>query len=196
MRRIVPTDAILIPPQAKQVFSGQIFDVYQWPQKLFDGTEATFEMLRRPDTVEILAIKDGKLVMIHEQQPHRGYRLTFPGGRVDAADESWLAAAQRELLEETGMSFASWKLVLVTQPQPKIEWFGVTFVAWDYVSQLSSRPDAGEQITIEPLSLAAVQAAVGDAANSLVYAREILHKVRSLEELCALPAFEGRLVGS
>ena len=38
-----------IPINAKKVFQGIIFDVYQWEQKLFDGTVATFEKLKRPD---------------------------------------------------------------------------------------------------------------------------------------------------
>ncbi len=36
-----------IPPNAKRVFKGIIFDVYQWQQKMFDGSKETFEMLKR-----------------------------------------------------------------------------------------------------------------------------------------------------
>ena len=45
--RTLPAGAHLIPPEAKCVFRGKIFDVYQWPQRLYDGSTATFEMLRR-----------------------------------------------------------------------------------------------------------------------------------------------------
>lgn len=38
-----------IPPNAQRVFSGKIFDVYQWPQPLFDGSIATFEVAKRLD---------------------------------------------------------------------------------------------------------------------------------------------------
>src|SRR5215467_9321922 len=43
MKKLVPEHAILIPEHAERVFQGKIFDVYQWPQKLYDGSTATFE---------------------------------------------------------------------------------------------------------------------------------------------------------
>src|SRR6185369_15622192 len=122
MKKVVPERASLIPDNATKAFAGQIFDVYQWPQELFDGTKATFEMLKRPDTVQILAIKDGKVVLVHDEQPGRPVQLHFPGGRVDPEDASWLEAAQRELREETGLSFKNWKMITVKQPIIKIEW--------------------------------------------------------------------------
>ena len=69
MRTVVPVNVDLLPAQAQRVFKGVIFDVYQWQQEMFDGTTETFEMLKRPDTVEVIAIKDDKLVVVHEQQP-------------------------------------------------------------------------------------------------------------------------------
>lgn len=50
-----------IPINARRVFKGIIFDVYQWEQKMFDGNFKTFEMLKRPNTVEIIAIRDNKI---------------------------------------------------------------------------------------------------------------------------------------
>ncbi len=38
MRKYIPDDTILVPRNAELVFSGKVFDVYQWPQELFDGT--------------------------------------------------------------------------------------------------------------------------------------------------------------
>lgn len=45
-----------IPSHAVKVFSGVIFDVYQWQQELFNGETATFEALRRPSTVVIIPV--------------------------------------------------------------------------------------------------------------------------------------------
>lgn len=53
MKKVIPDNAVLVPDAAQHVFEGMIFDVYQWPQKLFDGSEHTFEMLKRPDTVVV-----------------------------------------------------------------------------------------------------------------------------------------------
>ena len=153
MQKFLPKNALLIPDNATRVFEGKIFDVYQWPQKMFDGSTATFEMLKRPDTVLVVAIKDNKLVMVDDEQPNRPPQIQFPGGRVDKEDESWLAAAKRELLEETGFSFASWKMIEVHQPMSKIEQFVVWFLATDYISEQSTHLDGGEKITVELITL-------------------------------------------
>src|ERR1700733_8127048 len=100
MKKIIPPSAVLIPDQAKRVFKGEIFDVYQWPQTMFDGTAATFEMLKRPDTVQAIAVVDDKILVLNDEQPHRGARLTFPGGRADKSNESTDAAIKREVHEE------------------------------------------------------------------------------------------------
>ncbi|HVS79005.1 MAG TPA: NUDIX domain-containing protein, partial [Candidatus Saccharimonadales bacterium] len=110
MNNVVPEDANLIPVNAKKVFDGKIFDVYQWPQKMYDGTTETFEMLKRPNTVVVLAIKDGELVILKQSQPNlQNEFMDFPGGRADEG-ETPLESAKRELLEETGMTFKNWKL--------------------------------------------------------------------------------------
>src|SRR5438105_1960514 len=110
MRTIIPADARLIPKQAKKVFTGQIYNVYHWEQPLFDGTTATFEMLGRPDTIQVLAIKDHQLVVLNEEQPNSGRAFYgLPGGRHDVPEETELDAAKREMLEETGMTFKTWK---------------------------------------------------------------------------------------
>src|SRR5487761_1525106 len=101
MKKLIPPNAILIPDNATQVFEGQSLDVYQWLQKMCDGSTKTFEMLKRPDTVQIVAIKDGKIVMVDDEQPNRAACVHFPGGILDKDDVSWLAAAKRELVEET-----------------------------------------------------------------------------------------------
>jgi hypothetical protein len=36
-----------IPNHARIVFHGQLFDVYQWEQKLFNGKTAIFEKIKR-----------------------------------------------------------------------------------------------------------------------------------------------------
>ena len=86
------------------VFRGVIFDVYQWPQTMFDGSTETFEMLRRPDTVKIIAIKGDKIIITRQRQPRKDWFCTYPGGRIDPTDQNELAAAKRELREETGMA--------------------------------------------------------------------------------------------
>lgn len=188
-RRVIPKNAHLVPVNAKRVFKGVIFDVYQWQQKLFDGTMTTFEMLKRPDTVKIIAIKDGKIVIVYEEQPHYGKAYELPGGRHDVPDEDELDCAKRELLEETGMKFSKWKLLDVNQPASKIEMFVYYFLATDFEEETQHHLDAGEKIEVELV----------DFDECLKFSRtkagkylptDILEKAGSLEGLIELPEFK------
>src|SRR3989338_338565 len=91
-----------IPPHAKRVFQGVIFDVYQWEQEMFDGTRAIFEKLKRPDTVVVFPVlPDGKIILTEQEQPGKKPFIGATGGRIDEGEEV-LAAARRDLLEESG----------------------------------------------------------------------------------------------
>jgi len=57
---------------AKKVFQGEIFSVYQWPQEMYDGTVQTFEKLKRPDTAIVIATtSEGKFLVSKQSQPSR-----------------------------------------------------------------------------------------------------------------------------
>jgi len=151
MAKILPNGAELVPENAKRVFEGEIYDVYQWPQKMYDGTTATFEMVKRTDTVVIIAVIDNEIILLTESQPHKAEYRTLPSGRVEPEEEP-LVAAKRELLEETGMQFDNWKLVGVAQVAPKIEQFVYTYVATDLVSEAEQNLDNGEKISVGRIS--------------------------------------------
>lgn len=137
-----------LPENAKRVFEGVMFDVYQWEQEMFDGTKATFEKLKRQDTVVVFAVlDDGKIVLTKQEQPGKEAFIGAAGGRVDP-DEDVLDAAKRELLEETGYEadeFILWKSV---QPVGKIEWAVYVFVAHKLKKVSEQSLDAGERIEI------------------------------------------------
>ena len=156
--RVLPRDARLIPPKADCVFRGEIYEVHQWPQKMPDGSVKTFEMLRRPDTVMVIALDEaGDVLVIDEKQPGgiiRNNHLSV--GRVDPSDESVLVAAQRELREETGCTFANWRLLDVVQMEKKIEWFTYLFLATGALHRAAQHLDAGENITVRSAPLAEV----------------------------------------
>lgn len=192
MKRIVPENASLIPEQATRVFQGVIFDVYQWPQEMFDGTTETFEMLKRVDTLKVLAIVDGKLVVLKEKQPKFGSFIDIPGGRHDHAEESNLSAAQREMLEETGMAFSDWRLIDVTQPFAKAEWFSYLYLATSPKRQAQPKLDAGEKIEVQLMDYEEYRD-LGKSGN-LRWWPNILDNINSLEALQQLPEYKGREV--
>jgi ADP-ribose pyrophosphatase len=192
MKKIVPENAILIPPEAKRVFGGVIFDVYQWQQRLFDGSTTTYEQLRRPDTVLVVGIVDDKIVLIDDEQAGRGKVLRLPGGRVETTDESTLAAARREMLEETGYDFASWRLVEVTQPESKLEWFVYIYVADVANRQKQPQNDGGEKITEYPTDIEDVTHYTYTNRGLMDKNRELLSGVKTLNDLRNIAEFQGK----
>ncbi len=137
-----------IPPHATKAFEGVLFDVYQWEQELFDGTKATFEKLRRQDTVSVIATtNDRKILLINDEQPGRDAVITFPGGRLDAGEDPE-TAAKRELLEETGYEAKELVLWKSYQPVSKLDWAFYIFVARNVEKVTEPHLDAGERISM------------------------------------------------
>ena len=192
MKKIVPPNAVLIPKHAKNVFKGVIFDVYHWSQKLFDDSETTFEALRRPDTVTVIGVADDKILVLDDDQPHVGSRISFPGGRVDSDETGTLQAAKREMLEETGYEFMGWRLLRVWQPHTKIEWFIYLYLAWDGSQTAQPHPDAGERITVRKLSFSEAKNLTVTKSGYLGESKEIFETLNNLEDLLNLPEFNGK----
>ena len=194
MKKIIPEDCVLVPDNAKLVFKGMIFDTYQWQQEMFDGTLHTFEMLKRTDTVSAICVVEDKILVIKDEQPHLGERESFPGGRVDAEDDSIQAADEREVLEETGYSFNNWKLIKVWQPYRKMEWFVHVWVAWDLAKQVPPQVDPGEKITVEKLTIEAVKQKVMGRVGYLSESAPIFENVDDIAGLLAVAEFSGQVV--
>lgn len=136
-----------IPADANRVFEGVIFDVYQWQQPMFDGTTATFEALKRPNTVEIIATAGDKILIADEQQPGRDRYLTLFGGRQDEGEEP-LECSKRELLEEAGLESDDWQLYKVYSFAGKIEWDDYYFIARNCRKVTEPSLDGGEKIEV------------------------------------------------
>lgn len=186
MRSYTPPKAHLVPEQAERVFKGIIYEVYQWQQLMFDGSYQTFEMLKRPDTVKVLAIEDEQIIILDQEQPGSEPFYDLPGGRHDVESETELQAAQREMLEETGMTFKTWKLIYVSQTFSKVESFLYIFLATDFQSQIEQHLDPGEKIKIMQLSFNEVQKILMEPETRYL-PKEILEVVSSLDDLKNMP---------
>src|SRR5688572_13741974 len=181
-----------MPESAERIYKGVLFDTYQWPQKMYDGTIKTFEMIKTFDYVQIVAARDGKLLIIDDDQPHRGMHTHFPGGRADEPGESWLDAAKREMREETGLSFKTWKLIAVYQPSSVIEQFAVWFLATDFESEQEQAWDPGEKIDVKLLPFEQVRAMIfGSDSPTMTYAMPLFWHFQTLDALLAAPEFTG-----
>lgn len=166
-----PKSAQPIPPNATKVFKGKLFDVYQWEQTLYDGTIQTFEKVKRPDTVVIIPVLDDKMILLTEQeQPGRGFFVDAPSGRIEEGEEV-MHAAQKELIEETGYEAAEYVLWKTEQPLSKIEWVVYVFIAKGCKKVTEKNPDAGEKISIKPVSF---QEFLEQAKNKQFRAKELV----------------------
>ncbi len=141
-----------IPDGAKMVFKGKIFEVWQWEQVMYDGSTATFERLKRPNTAQVIATVGDKILMMTQEQPDGvAPFLSVPGGRCDKGEEP-LESAKRELLEETGYVSNDWQLWLENNPVGKMEWTVYTFIARNCSKEKEPHLDAGEKITSKLVS--------------------------------------------
>ena len=143
-----------IPDNAKKVFEGLIFDVYHWEQEMFDGTKATFEAIKRIDSVTVLAIVEGKILVNVESQPGREPFLALPGGRLERGEEP-AHAIKRELAEEAGydsQDVSHW-FTLDASNVLKIEWNIHFFIAKNCHKKGEALLDSGEKIETKLMTL-------------------------------------------
>ncbi len=142
-----------LPPHAKRVFQGIIYDTYQWEQELFDGSTATFEMLKRVNSIRVLATQGNNIIIAKEQQS--GVKTKefygFFGGRQDKENETPEECALRELKEETGFVPQSLTLFSTYEPSDKMDFTVYTYIARDCQQVSAPNQDSGEKIV--PLAL-------------------------------------------
>lgn len=135
-----------LPANAKKVFQGKIFAVWQWEQELYDGTFSTFERLSRPDyAFGIGVLDDGQIMLLHDEQPDREAVLTPAGGKVDPG-ESPEEALRREFLEETGYEIGEIKEWFAYRPSTKMEMVTWAYIARKLMRKEQPHPEAGERL--------------------------------------------------
>ena len=89
-----------------------------------DQPEPVFRRLvmENPGAVMVLAIDEDDRVVVLRQYRHPVARrvLQLPAGLLDVAGEDPVVAAQRELVEETGLEADRWEHLITTWPSPGI----------------------------------------------------------------------------
>lgn len=143
-----------IPKNAKKVFKGVVFDVYQWKQKMFDGSTRIFEGLKRKDSACVIGVTDKKKILILEQQhPGRRSFIGFPGGQIEKGEKP-IDCARREFLEETGYSANKMEFWFSVRPYAKIDNTLFLFIAKELGINSNHNIDrAGERIIIKEIDL-------------------------------------------
>lgn len=137
-----------LPKNAKKMFHGKIFDTYQWPQKMYDGSYETFECIYRRPTVDIIATVNDKIIVLLQRQPNRPSFPSLPAGNIEK-NETASQTAKRELLEETG--YVAKKMIKFKHftGSPKIIYPQTIFIAKECKLIHHQKLDAGEKIKID-----------------------------------------------
>ena len=137
-----------IPKNAKQVFKGVIFNTYQWPQEMFDGTVSIFEMVERKSTVDVIAVLGDKIIVLRQEQPGRSAYPSLPGGRVEEGQTPEIAA-RAELLQETGYEAGGMELFCEFFGDSKVHFHQSIFIARNCTKVSEKNLDSGEKIEME-----------------------------------------------
>ena len=163
-----------IPAEARCVFRGVIFDVYQWEQVLFDGSVATFECAKRPDTVVVLAVMpDGRICYSEQEQPGKPPFVGLLGGRSEPGEDP-LTVAKRELLEESGLVSNDWRPFRTYRPGgSKLDWNVHYWIARNCRTVAAQQLDAGEKVTLRTTDVATF---VRDIVTSPHFAEQELQR--------------------
>ena len=95
--------------ESRLVFDGTFLRLYQDTVRAADGHIGVREYVRHPGAVTIVPLLANGQVVLERQFRHPLGRtmIEIPAGKIDPG-EAALACAQRELLEETGYSAATW----------------------------------------------------------------------------------------
>jgi 8-oxo-dGDP phosphatase len=119
-----------------------------------------------PSWVNVLAITPDRQAVLVRQYRHGLGTVAYelPAG-VHETGESFLEAAQRELLEETGYRGGTWSPMMELSPNPALQTnLSYTFLAEGVQKTGEQQLDATEEITVHLVPLDALHSLIMDGA--------------------------------
>jgi ADP-ribose pyrophosphatase len=139
-------------------YEGPLFRVYT-DKILENGRELTRDVIRHNGSVVVLAVDDAKskrdpMIVMERQYRHaaREFLLEVPAGKMEEGEDA-LAAAKRELLEETGFKAKRWRKMIRYFASPGfLGEFMQVFLA-EGLTLGDAQPEYDEQIEIEMMPL-------------------------------------------
>jgi ADP-ribose pyrophosphatase len=164
-----PAKAKLI--SSKLSYKGKVFSVFTDKVLEPSGQTNVRDVIRHNGSVVVLAVDESKNpkdpdIIFERQYRHAAgqFLIELPAGRVEPG-ESTLAAAKREMIEETGYRAKRWTLLTKYFASPGFlgEWMQI-YLARD-IREGVSQPEADENIEVFRLPLSEALALV--AANKI-----------------------------
>ncbi len=146
---------------SKLSFKGPLFNVYTDEVVEPGGHKVRRDVIRHNGSVVILAVDDSKskdpLIVIERQYRHAAQQFLYevPAGKIDEGEDR-LAAAKRELIEETGYRAKKWTKLTRYFASPGFlgEWMQV-FVA-EGLTVGEAEPEDDEKLEIYQVPLSEV----------------------------------------
>jgi len=151
---------------SKLAYKGLVFNVYSDKIKEPNGYVHQKDVIRHSGSVVILAIDESQsatdpIVILERQYRHAAgqFLLELPAGRIEPKEPP-LAAAKREMIEETGYRAKKWKLLTKYYASPGfLGEFMQIYLARD-IREGIAQPEADEQIEILRMKLSEAMALV------------------------------------
>ncbi len=139
-------------------YEGPLFRVHT-DKIIENGRELTRDVIRHNGSVVVLAVDDSKskrdpMIVMERQYRHaaREVLLEVPAGKMEEGEDA-LAAAKRELLEETGFKAKRWRKMIRYFASPGfLGEFMQVFLA-EGLTLGEAQPEYDEQIEIEMMPL-------------------------------------------
>ncbi|WP_263381591.1 NUDIX hydrolase [Granulicella arctica] len=168
-----PTSAIVTPQHfgkpksslkaklvsSKLAYKGKVFNVYTDTVIEPGGNKNVRDVIRHNGSVVILAVDDSKNpkdpdVILERQYRHAAgqFLIELPAGRIEPGEKP-LAAAKREMIEETGFRAKRWTLLTKYFASPGFlgEWMQI-YLARD-IREGTATPEPDEHIEIHRIPL-------------------------------------------
>lgn len=150
---------------SRKVFAGPIFTVVSQQVQEPDGVHVRRDVVQHPGSIVILAVDDsGKepRVLLERQYRHAaGVRLwELPAGSLEPGEDK-LAAAKRELMEETGYTARKWRKALYFYVSPGFLTENMQVYLAQGLTKGKAQPEDDERIAVRFFTLGqAVQMAM------------------------------------
>jgi ADP-ribose pyrophosphatase len=138
---------------SRRIFAGRVLDLLEESLRLPSGRRQDLVVVDHPGAVAIAALDArGDMLLVRQYRHAVGdWLIEIPAGRLEEG-ETPLAAAQRELEEETGHRAARWSLLREFYPAPGFcSEHMIVFLARDLESVVRDRRPADQDEEIEEL---------------------------------------------
>jgi ADP-ribose pyrophosphatase len=148
------------------IFSGRVISLQVDTVELADGRTATREVVRHPGASAVLALLDGKLLVVEQyRKPMDKFQIEIPAGKLDGDEDPALAAA-RELEEETGYRPASLKLISAFYTSPGFADEKLYMYFADELTKGVQNPDEDEDLFVETITMEQADAYIAEGRIS------------------------------